>query len=254
MGKILSRSWLACLLFSLAMSLPYYLVDLEPITRKCVVLIVDLLIIMYYYYFLKSQGGFEKSAQEPNWKNLLVLSPVIFGLLSFPFFSLTMPEGLYIVQFDSINFFLDLLTALCVAVLDEMFFRMYWFGIVRQYFKKKWQRILVCAGVVALFEAIPLVLTLQIINIASSVLYLFEIFLVAFILAVIVEYGHCNYVSVIYYFIYVFIYEYYLGGTMFHYIGQGYYFKILFVVVAAVYLVIIYFVKYKKKEDEFYVW
>ena len=230
-------------LLMVALLLPSFLGNQDPLVGTCVNLIVELLIAFIIFNQLSRAGAFTRDFQEPNWKNLAILSPVILILFALPV-ALIFDKSMVVIflNFDAMYFFLTLLTIVLRVLIEEMIFRISLQKRLR--YPSKAKRVIISAGIYALFDVL---LFFQTFNVLYVLFSMAVSFVMGLIYGAIMEYGHSVYPCMILHFIYDFI-GYYFAGLIF--IGSELFdlLHLIFPAVSAVYLVIIYFVYYRKKE------
>ena len=236
---------------------PGFIQGLEPLQQECVLLIINALLFLYIFYFTSRAGGFRKDAQEPNSRNLLMLLPVfivigvmvILAILSGILDSLRIVGGLMYGSFN-LDTFLTLLRIVLSVLIEEMIFRMSFFNRISS--RNRGVKILISAGIFALFDI--LLIFQQNMPFLHILLSMIISFLLGVVLGAIMEYGHCVYFCMLVHFLFRFAYWDY--QVAFAYVGLGEYIflnPILWLLICNVYLVVLYFVYFKKKEYGRYV-
>lgn len=246
MKRSLGDSLIISALFIVVISLPGFVRDLDPLTQRCIFIIVDLLIGMYLFNSLNRQGAFSSRNQAPNWKNLALLSPVVVPLLILIILSLSSGFAMFIIAdfFDPLYGFLDSLELILTVLIDEMFFRMYFHHLIRT--ENKVLKIVISAGIFAVFNVL---LFLQGYTIKLVLFEMLFSFLLGLVLGAIAEYGHCVYFCIGYHLFLRVIY-----GTLldpFLLMGPGWYVllnPIIIMLIAVIYLIVAYFVFFRKKD------
>ena len=247
MRRSVTSTFLNTLLIIVIVLIPSLVVGLEPLEQECIILAVDTLICFYWFITLNSAGAFRKEQQEPHWKHLLILSPVFIVVLSIPITLAIDPFARYLVFLgtDSISIFLNVLKIVVIALIEEMVFRLYFYKMIRK--ENRLLKIVISAGIYALFDLLYL---FRGAGLAATAINMGVSFLLGLILGALMEYGHCIYVCMVYHLLYSFVgsMESLVAVTSIYFVVQG----ILFFI-ALVYLVVAYFVYFRKKEYDYYV-
>lgn len=192
--------WVSTLLLTLVISLPLIFSGFDNLTRYIISLIVDLIIVWYLGTRLAKGGAFDKRYQEVNTKNLLILIPLIISFLAVPIVMLVQPSTIIVAYTDF--FWLFLLEAILVTAIEEMFFRMIIYRILRT--KTRLLRILASAGVCALFEIFTFLSTFSLL---ATFLAMLSAFILGLLLGFIREYTGSIYPCMVFHFLYIFFTE-----------------------------------------------
>lgn len=235
-GVLFNSVLLAVLIF-----LPSMIGNFEPIQRVCIHLIVAILLCCYIFIQLRNMNLFSPRYQEPIWKNVLLLAPVLIVFISFPLFLVARPEGTISYLFDPTMFFLNLLEVVFVSLLQEMLFRMYFF-----YQIKHENRLMIIIISAAIFAAFDILLFFEGYSFTMVLWHMLQSFLLGLILGAIMEYGHCIYLCMAFRIAFEFIYEQQCCGLLYNFYASLYLW--IFLLLAVGYLVVLYFVHLKKKE------
>lgn len=236
------------LLLSAIIILPGLLIDVDPLTKHCIYLIVDLLIALYLFNNFNKVGAFSLRVQEPNWKNLAILSPVLISFLGLPISFLINPEAIYVGFgiIDGTTFFLEVLELILSAFIEETIFRLYFQRILRNKVENRGLRILACAGIFALFDVIQILFGT---SLSGVLILMISSFLFGIILSAIMEYGHCIYFCYGFHFLYKFIVINSYGNLIIDFSNGGLVIGLLLTLVSIIYLVVIYFAYFRKKDN-----
>ena len=255
MRRSLGESLLFSALLIAVFMIPGFISDFEPIQQICIKLIVSVLFCAYLFYNLHRQGAFSKRNQEPKWKNLLILSPFLIPVLFLGIVALIgIYNPLYYMYGDGLTYlFLQLLSVILTALMEEMFFRMYIFQFLQN--KHPVIRILMSAGAYALFEILYI---LQNTSITAVLMLMLGSFLLGIVLGAIREYGHCIYFCMAFNFVISLVFIHVgMYFTLFELIFTGQNFlgiwayllnPILWLLFDIAYLTIVYLLYFKKKE------
>ena len=235
-GVLFNSVLLAVLVF-----LPSMIGNFEPIQRVCIHLIVAILLCCYIFIQLRNMNLFSPRYQEPIWKNVLLLAPVLIVFIPLPFFLICRPEATYTLYFDSTMFFLSLLEVIFISLLQEMLFRMYFF-----YQIKNQNRAIIIIISAAIFAAFDVLLFFQGASFTYVLLHMVQSFMLGIILGAIMEYGHCIYLCMGFRIVFDFIYDQRCCGLIYNDYASLYLW--LFLLLAIGYLVVLYFVHFNKKE------
>lgn len=232
--------------------LPGFFSKSSYLVQLCVALIVDVLLCFYLFYQLNNANAFSRQNQEPHWKYLAILAPTIIALLSLPFTFLIDPEDsfytliIFEMEDGALVFFLQTLEIILLTLIDEMLFRMIFFNMFR--IQNRGLKIIASAGVFALFGILYIFSTF---SIESTLIYIVQCFMLGLILGAIVEYGHCVYFSIVFALIFNFVIDnmclfifptFSLNYTLIKFLCLG---------LADIYVVVMYFVYFRKKEYDY---
>ena len=259
MRRQVGESLIFSALLIIVLMAPGFIVDLEPLQQQCVLLIINALLFLYVFYFTSKSDGFSKEAQEPNNRNLFVLLPVfvIIGIMVVLAIITGFVDAVRIVE-NSLFFngdfnlitFLTLLRIVLSVLIEEMIFRMSFFNRIRA--QNRAVKVLISAAIFAVFD---ILLILQGRVVFQELLISMVIsFLLGVILGAIMEYGHCVYLCMLVHFLFRFAFwDYQVVYGMFAWGSFIIFNPILWLLVCNAYLVVIYFVYFKKKEYGRYV-
>ena len=245
MRKEVTESLLSTIFLAIILMLPGFTSGLDAFQQSCIYLIVSLLLALYLFNQYNRIGAFSRSAQEPRWKNIAILSPAFIGVILLPFVIYDMVYAYtYYIYFSEVfslaNLFIEILSICAVVFIEEVIFRLSFQRRLR--IQNRGLKILVSAGIFALFD---IVLLFQGYDITVVLLQMIESFLFGAVLAMISEYGHCIYLCMGYHFAYKFIMEY----TVF---SETAAFAFILFAASFIYCIVIYFAYFKRKDD-FYV-
>ena len=262
MGKNVGKLFLYCFLLSLAVSyIPNIFGNNDPMVNMCANIIAILLLLLFLGNSLVRSGCFDRGAQVPNWKDLLILSPVAILLVGFFVANLTSGYEILAYNISSNNevSWLFLLYVILHTIYDELLFR-----IVLQYeWAHNYSRIkrilypaLAYAAFFGLFGSNFSISSNPLINALST---FGGGFLVGCILGFLMEYTHSIYVCLVYSLIHTLLIGYGAPSILLTYLFEcasfgrfffdSYYLiTILAEVISALYLVLIYNFYFKKKE------
>ena len=241
MRRNVSQVLINSVLLAVLVFLPSLIVKFEPIQQICIHLIVAILLCCYIFIQLRNLNLFSSRYQEPIWKNVVLLSPVLIVFLPLPLFLIASPELTVTYYFDPTMFFLELLEVIFISLLQEMLFRMYFFYQIKQQ-----NRALIIIISAAIFAAFDVLLFFQGLSFTSVLLHMVQSFMLGLILGAIMEYGHCIYICMAFRMAFDFIYDQYCCGLLYNYYASHYLWVFLFLAIG--YLVVLYFVHFRKKE------
>ena len=247
MRRSIGESLFISALFIIVLTVPGFVADLEPLTRQCIYLILDLLILLLLFNSLNRAGAFSKESQEPNWKNLLKMSPVLVSLLFLAI--VTIYYGFSLITLFPVNdellFFLEALETILIVLIEELLFRLYYFRQIRT--ENPLLRILISAAIFALFDVLMFIQTRDLQIVALHMLFSF---LLGLVLGAIMEYGHCVYFCIGFHLLLRALYGNYLDAflviTPFGFVLMN---PIIIVLIALAYLGVAYFVFFRKKDE-----
>ena len=237
----ITQTFLNSLLLIVILFLPTLVVDFAPIQKLCIQIIVDILITCFLFMQLKNQNFFSPRYQDPIWKNVLVLAPVLIVFLPFPLFLIAAPQATHIFEFDATLFFLNLLQVVFVCLLQEMLFRMFFFYRIRH--ENRGVIILISAAIFTAFDLLKIFTGYPIASVLFGMIFTF---LLGIILGAIMEYGHCVYLCMGFRILYEFIYKSDCCGLIYN--DYAILYSALFLIAAVIYLIVLYFIHFKKKE------
>ena len=192
--------WISTLLLTLVISLPLIFSGFDNLTRYIISLIVDLIIVWYLGTRLARAGVFDKRFQEINTTHLLLLLPLCISFLAIPILFLIDMDGFSLVYTDF--FWLYLLEAVLITLIEEMFFRIIIYRILKT--KTRLLRILASAGIYALFEIFTI---FQTFSIVATLLAMLFAFILGIFLGFIREYVGSIYPCMVFHFLYLFFTE-----------------------------------------------
>lgn len=257
MRRSLGESLLFSAFIVIMLMLPGFIDQLEPFQQLCITLIVNALLFLYLFYRHSSQGEFRRNKQELNKKHFLILLPVCVPLvilfLIFVFngtldalsllwifsYELDVLESLFAARLLAVVEFL------LIALIDEMVFRMFFFKLIR--INNRGLKIIISGAIFALFDL--LLLFQKVVLFRTVALSMVVSFLLGVVLGAIVEYGHCVYIAFAYHFLFELTYWGYSSNFADRFDGIYWYANpIIWLSICVVYLVIIYFVYFRKKE------
>lgn len=246
MKRSLGDSLIISALFIVVISLPGFIGDLDLLTQRCIFIILDLLICLYLFNSLNRQGAFSRNNQAPNWKNLLVLSPIVLPLLMLIVLSLVTGLSMFVFVdfYDPLYSFLQSLELILTVLIDEMFFRIFFHRIIKT--ENRILRIVISAAIFALFD---ILLFLQGAALKAVLLKMVFSFLLGLVLGAVVEYGHCVYFCIGYHLFLRVIYGSYLEPFLL--MGPSWtvlFNPIIIMLIAVIYLIVAYFVFFRKKD------
>ena len=236
-----TQTFLNSLLLIVILFLPSLVVDFAPIQKLCIQVIVDILITCFLFMQLKNENFFSQRYQDPIWKNVLVLAPVLVIFLSFPLFLIAAPESTHILQFDGTFFFLKFLEVIFVCLLQEMLFRMFFFYRIKH--QNRGVIVLISAGIFTAFDLLKIFRGYPAVSVFYGMIFTF---LLGIVLGAIMEYGHCVYLCMGFRILYEFIYTSDCCGLIYNDYATVY--SGVFLIVAVIYLIVLYFAHFKKKE------
>lgn len=242
MKKEVRNTLFFSLILMVALMLPSFFNSVDYLTQYCIYLIVDLLIAFYMFNSLNRIGAFRAEVQRPNWKNLAILSPVLIILLSNFIGPIFYPGTIFFTDEGSTYLFLEILQAVLVVLIDEMLFRMYFQKSLRV--DSHLRRIIYSACIFAAFDILYFFETLNILLTLYKMAYSFVL---GVILGTIMEFGHSVYPCIILNLLFKLVGE--TGSILVLSFSDltillGY----ILPLVAVVYIAIIYFIYFRKKE------
>lgn len=240
--------WIGTLLLSLAIYLPVVLSSEDPVIQYGLVLISQLVFLLYFGRILGRAGYFSKERNEVNTKHLLILLPICISLLPpiislclYPDFVNSYCELFNTAEIDMTPTLLSYACMIVSAITDEMFFRM----IIYERIPNKYSRlmkVLISAGIFALFELIGF---FQTFNIFSTLIDMLVAFVLGLFLGFLREYTHSIWPCMIFHVLNVICFNILpapiSADIVMVYIGLP--------ILAIIYLVIVYFAYFKEKED-----
>jgi hypothetical protein len=238
---------------------PGFIRDLEPLQQDCVLLIIDALLFLYIFYSVNSAGGFKKEVQEPNKRNLLILIPVfavmgamvLITIISGLVDTMNMLSGYLAYGTDfNLNTFLTILRIVLSVLIEEMIFRMSFFNRIRT--QNRAVKILISAAIFTVFD---ILLVLQDGVTFQYILFSMIIsFLLGVVLGAIMEYGHCVYFCMLVHFLFRFAYwDFQVVFAIYAWRSDIIFNPLLWLIICNIYLVVMYFVYFRKKEYGRYV-
>lgn len=240
MNKQIKDFLFLSLILTAVLVLPSLFPSTDPITRLGVSLICNLLFLLYIGNSVFRSGALERGKQVPYLKHILILLPTILFFLGAPI-AWMLPGGTFISTYSGTSW-LYLLNSLVIVLNEEFVFRLMLQN--RLFFNSRLKRILVSAGIFALFD---LVVFLQTLSILATLIQMATSFVLGVFLGAMMEYGHSIYPCIIFHFLYEFFDSTYMAFFAFE--SEIYAFlELVLSIVAICYIVIIYFVYFRKKE------
>ncbi|MCQ2087509.1 MAG: CPBP family intramembrane metalloprotease [Bacilli bacterium] len=228
------------LILFLALLLPSMFGGEDPIISLGVSLICNLLFLLYIGNNAIKSGALSKRRQAPYWKHILILLPLIISFMAGPV-SWVLSSGGVIITYGDYSW-LYFLNTLVIVLNEEFIFRLMLQN--RIFSKSRIKRILVSAGIYALFDVI---LFLQTFNLIGTLLAMVESFILGLFVGAIMEYGHSIYPCIIFHF----LYEFFTSAYGVFFIIDAPLFEpltLIFTVAAVAYLAGIYLLYLRKKE------
>lgn len=212
-------------------TLSYYLVQIG----------LRLLLLIYYYFSIRRSG--RRVYGDENWKEIAILSPVFLICVSNIILCAIYPTS---VSFNGINkiFALEIVLDLLTAIVEEILFRLIFHNALR--ISNRLVRIIASAGIFAAFHALHFFAYFDP-TIFIQVGYTFGL---GIVLGFLMEYGNSVFMCMGLHFLYNAV-----NGTLFSYIFMMsnpqqlpvyYYVNIGVAAVVAIYLLIIFLVRYRK--------
>lgn len=200
MRKDFSRMVYYSILISIAINA---IPSLFGITDTVVILGLQLVSCLILFLVLGNSllrnGYFDKGRQEPHWKNLLILSPLIIFILGLPIVRIRFGYLPFAFDFSSSDetFWLIFVYGLVSAIYDELLFRL----IIQQSWfanKTRIQRIIFSSLVYTTFQVLCNLNTIFLTSIAGALVAFAGYFLLGIVLAFLMEYTHSIYVCIVY--------------------------------------------------------
>jgi len=231
---------IASAILSAILFLPDMFGGSDPFISYGISVICQLLFLLYLGNILARAGAFRKPNQDPYWKNLLILLPTVTLFLAIPTACILDPGLVFLT--NSEYFWIVLLSTVLTAINDELLFRIIIFRRIGQ--NSRIKRILVSAGIFALFEILNLFSNFSIL---ITVMQMGHAFVLGLFLGFIVEYGHSIYPAILFHFLYLFFRESYV----YLYYSTSYLTVVLDLYMplfAIAYLALSYIIYFRKKE------
>lgn len=230
-------------ILSAILILPSLFGDEDQIVSYGITTIINLLFLLYLGNRAAKAGVFDKGNQEPNWKNLAVLSPVVLLFITIPLSVLIFPQYTYFGVYE--YWWLIILNDVLIAINDELLFRVFIYKRINKPSRVK--KIVTSAFIFSLFELTTILSTHSIL---TTIFAMIGAFILGLFLGAIVEYGHSIYPAIIFHLLFRLL-AYFTGsyGCFFTVVGDiPMILGVLLPLCAFLYLIFIYIFYFKKKE------
>ena len=240
MKKEISNFLFLSLILTAIVMLPSMFGDEDVFTSLAISTVCNLLFLLYIGNNVARSGMLSKEKQEPYWKHILILLPTVIIFMAVPI-AMVWPDAVIIGSFSELSW-LYLLNGVVAAVNEELIFRLMFQK--RIFAQSRLKRILISAGIYAIFDIIVLFRTF---NLIATLIAMISSFILGVVLGFIMEYGHSIYPCIIFHLLYAFFTDLYIAVFVVASIditllSYG------FLVITLAYLAITYLLYFRKKE------
>ena len=240
MKKEISNFLFLSLILTAIVTLPSIFGEEDLFTSLAISAVCNLLFLLYIGNNCARSGLLNKERQQPFWKHILILSPTIVMFLALPI-SMLFPDAVIMGSFSDVSW-LYLLNGIVSVINEELIFRLMF--QTRIFAQSRLKRILVSAGIYALFDIIVLFRTF---NLIATIITMIGSFILGIVLGFIMEYGHSIYPCIVFHLLYEFFTNLYVvvfvvGSIDTTFLSLG------LMVLTLAYLAITYILYFRKKE------